>query len=95
MNYLEALEIGKKKHYLIGRTVNGATIDEIIICPTKPEYFQVFQARYFETLSADYAIMPFTNEDVEVGVIIGNKYLKENRVAIEWKTIEWAENNMD
>jgi hypothetical protein len=32
------------------------------------------------------------NEDVEVGVIVGKKRLKE-MVLVEWKTIDWAETN--
>lgn len=95
MNYLEALEFAKTKRHLIGRTVKGATIDELVICPTNPDYFQIFKDKYDETLSADLAITPFKTEDVEVAVVIGKKYLKENRLAIEWKTIDWVEKNID
>lgn len=95
MDYLEALEFVKTKRHLIGQTVKGVTIDELIICPTNPDYFQVFKVKYCETLSADFAITPFKAEDVEVAVVIGKKYLKENRLAIEWKTVDWAEGNLD
>ena len=94
MNYQEAKAIVEKKKYLVGQTIKGETIDEIIVCPSKQEHFQLFEKMYFQTLSADYAISQFENEDVEVAVIIGKKRLKE-RVLIEWKTIEWAETNLD
>ena len=95
MKYLEAVEIVKTKQYLIGQKVGGATIDEIIICPKKSDYFQVFEERYWSTLSADFAIIPFTNEEVEVAVIIGKKQIIANNLSIEWKTVDWAEANLD
>lgn len=95
MKYLDALEIVKKKQGLIGRTVGGATIDKVMICPTNPIFFQNFEARYYETFSADFAIAPFKNEDVEVGVIIGEEYLMKHRLKIEWKPIDWVEENID
>jgi len=95
MKYLEALEIVKKMQGLIGRTVQGATIDKIIICPTNHDYLQIFETRYKETFSADFAIAPFKNEDVEVAVIIGEIYSKVTPFEIEWKTIGWVEENID
>lgn len=83
-----------KKKQLIGKTINGATIDEIIICPTEPRYFQIFEQTYFQTQSAEYAISPFESENVEIAVIIGKNSLKEN-LFIKWKTLEWAENHLD
>lgn len=94
MNYLEAKEIVEKKKYLIGQTIKGEKIDEIIICPRKQEHFQLFEKIYYQTLSADDAISPFENEDVEIGVIIGKKLLKQ-RAVIKWMTLEWAETNLD
>ena len=94
MNYQEAKAIVEKKKYLIGQTIKGETIDEIIVCPRKQEHFQLFERMYFRTLSADSAISSFVNEEVEVAVIIGMKRLKE-RALIEWKTLEWAETNLD
>ena len=94
MNYQEAKAIVKIKKDLIGQTIKGETIDEIIVCPTKQEHFQQFEKMYFQTLSADDAISLFENEDVEVAVIVGKKRLKE-RALIEWKTLEWVEINLD
>ena len=95
MKYSEAIEIVKKKQYLIGKTIGGVTIDKIIICPTRPDYFHIFETKYYETFSEDVAITPFQNEDVEVAIIAGEKHLMENRLLIEWKTIAWAEDNLD
>lgn len=95
MDYLEALEFAKTKLHLIGRTVKGATIDELIVCPTNPDYLRIFKVKYDETRSADFAITPFKTEDVEVAVVIGKKYLRENRLEIEWKPIGWVEENLD
>lgn len=94
MDYLEALELARTKRHLIGRTVNGVTINKLIICPTNPDYFQIFKNKYYDTHSADLAINQFKTEDVEVAVVIGEKYLRE-KLEIEWKPIDWVEKNID
>lgn len=95
MNYLAAIDIVKEKQNLIGKRIHGVTIDEIIICPTNPDYFRIFEKTYYKTKSAEFAITPFKHEDVEVGVIFGKKYLIENNLLIEWKTIDWVEMNLE
>lgn len=94
MEYKEAILLVEEKRYLIGKKVKGETIDEIIICPTNPNHFKSFETIYNETLSADYAIAPFEKDDVEVGVVIGKKRLKEGWLIL-WKTLNWAQNNLD
>lgn len=93
MNYKEAKLLIEEKSFLIGKIIMGETIDEIIICPKNQKHFQIFEKTYFQTLSAEYAISPFEDEEVEVAVIIGKRRLKEG-LLIVWKTLEWAENNL-
>ncbi len=94
MRYSDAIELARAKSYLIGRTINRATIDEIIICPTRPDLLKIFQEKYREGTPANELTASFRDEDLQVAVIIGKKYLREE-CEIEWKTIDWAENNMD
>lgn len=94
MEYLEAIEIVKAKQCLIGKTVKGETIDEFIICPTNSDRLQSFQKEYYKTFSANVNLID-KNEDVQIAVIIGKKHLITKRLALEWKSIDWVEENID
>ncbi|MCG9972769.1 hypothetical protein [Christiangramia crocea] len=70
MDFKKAVEIKEQNLELVGKNVNGAVIDEILIYPTKNESFQRFLQLYRRYNDADYAIAPFVNENVEVRCLI-------------------------
>jgi hypothetical protein len=66
MNFDTAVKLKRENQELIGKKVNGATIDEIWIYPTNIESYQKFLQLYRRNFDADKAIAPFVNENVEV-----------------------------
>lgn len=51
---------------LLGRSLSGASIDELIIAPTDMDLRQQFEKLYVSSLDAQMAIKPFIAEDVDV-----------------------------
>jgi len=73
MNFTKALSLAERNSHLIGKEYNGGIIDDIIIFPTDPQSFDRFAKIYISSKNPQKAILPFTNQDVDVGVVV-DKY---------------------
>lgn len=67
---------------LLGRRLNGASIDELIIAPTNMNLKQQFEKLYVSSLDAQMAIKPFIAEDVDVLVVFDKQRIHEQGVLI-------------
>ena len=67
---------------LLGRSLNGASIDELIIAPTDMDLRQQFEKMYVSSLDAQMAIKPFVAEDVDVCVVFDKKRIHAQGVLI-------------
>ena len=65
---------------LLGRSLSGASIDELIIAPT--DMRKQFEKIYVSSLDAQMAIKPFVAEDVDVWVVFDKKRIHEQGVLI-------------
>lgn len=67
---------------MLGKSLSGASIDELIIAPTDMELRQQFEKLYVSSLDAQIAIKPFIAEDVDVLVVFDKKRIHEQGVLI-------------
>ena len=67
---------------LLGRSLSGASIDELIIAPTDMDLRQQFEKMYVSSLDAQITIKPFVAEDVDVRVVFDKKRIHEQGVLI-------------
>lgn len=77
MNYNKALEEIKNNSDLIGKKIQGGTIDELIIFPNNENSKSNFKDNYFKTYDAEASIKPFINEDVSICAVIDKKKILE------------------
>lgn len=82
MKIEDALKKLELNNGLLGRCLNGASIDELIIVPTNKDSRQQFERLYVSTLDARMAIKPFIAEDVDVLVVFDKKRIHEQGVLI-------------
>lgn len=84
MKFLEALAVANQKEKLIGKLIkNGATLDEVIIAPSKVEDYQLFIKNYIDTLDAQKSIAPYIESDVSVlGVFDKIRIRQDNALLI-------------
>jgi hypothetical protein len=73
MDFDIAVKLKKENQELIGKNVNGATIDEIWIYPTDTESYKKFLELYRRHFDADQAIAPFVNENVEIRCLMDKR----------------------
>lgn len=66
MKFFDAVQLADSKKHLVGKTIKGTTLDEIIIVPTSTSEFDAFKLLYVQTLDAQQSIIPFMNSDVDV-----------------------------
>lgn len=76
MRFIDALKIAKANEHLIGTTMKGSSIDEIIIMPTNDEEQRMFQTRYVRTMNPQEAIAPFIASDVEVYALFDKRRIR-------------------
>lgn len=67
---------------MLGRSLSGASIDELIIAPTDMDLRQQFEKLYVSSLDAQMVIKPFIAEDVDVWVVFDKKRIHEQGVLI-------------
>ena len=80
MDYSEALEFKKQNTNLIGTTTDrGLKIGKLIIVPANENNRNKFFSSYLLHYNEDTAILPYTNEPVEVWAI-DLEYLNRNNV---------------
>ena len=80
MDFISAVKLAKANEHLLGTKVNGASIDEIIIVPTKEEECKRFLSSYISTLDAQKSVAPFIQSDVEIQVVFDKKRIKTENV---------------
>lgn len=70
MNYQEAIDLKVQKKNLIG-TIDekGFYIDELVIVPKDQTLQQEFWRKYMLSMDAEAAILPYTNESLDVWAI--------------------------
>jgi hypothetical protein len=80
MDYQSAKEIVQKNNHLIGKTIIGGKIDELIIYPTNESSYDDFFKSYIRTQNAEASVQPYTNEDVEIYAIIDKSRINANGI---------------
>ncbi|WP_177735193.1 hypothetical protein [Flavobacterium inviolabile] len=70
MEYQKAQEIVTNNQHLIGKTIKGGIIDELVIHPTEQESYDNFVTSYIQSGNANLSIQPYRNQDVNVFAII-------------------------
>lgn len=78
MEIKEALDKINAHKDLLGKKMNGASIDELIIVPTNIELKRQFEGSYIDCLDAQAAIKPFTNVDVVFVVFDKHRIRSQN-----------------
>ena len=77
MNFFDAVQLAKSKEGLIGKTVQGARLDDIVIVPTSQDELPIFQQIYIQTLNAQQAIAPFMGSDVIVKCVYDKSKIRQ------------------
>ncbi|WKB81059.1 hypothetical protein QYR09_15050 [Cellulophaga lytica] len=75
MTYQEAEKLVELNQHLIGKKIIGATIEELVIYPTKQNFYDQFIKTYIRTLDGKKSIIPFKNEDVDIHCIVDKKMI--------------------
>ena len=66
MGIQEALEKIDTHKDLLGKQLNGASIDDLIIVPTDIALKRQFEKLYISSLDAQAALVPFLDKDVDI-----------------------------
>ena len=82
MTFKEALELANYNQYIIGKKLNGATIDEIIIHPVNEKQFEEFSKSYTLSLNAQKAVLPYLDFDLSVSVVLDKHRIRTQSVFI-------------
>lgn len=80
MRIENALKQIKAHKYLLGKSLNGANIDELLIVPTNVDSRQQFEKLYINCLDAQAAITPFVGEDVEIHAVFDKKRIRTQNI---------------
>lgn len=88
MEFLKAVELINKNQHLIGKKIEGAIIDELIVCPTDSNMFNDFSRQYLFVSNAQQAVAPYVNEDVTVYAILDKHRIKTQSIFIYKKLID-------
>jgi len=70
MTLKEVKEIVNRNKHLIGRKVEGKTIDELLIYPTDLGAYNVFISLYFNSLDNEQSLKPFLKDDLDVKCVL-------------------------
>ena len=76
MKFIDALKIAKANEHLIGTTMKGSSIDEIIIMPTDKKESEEVQVLFGQTLNPQQSIAPFMGSDVEVYALFDKRRIR-------------------
>lgn len=80
MNFKEAVALAEKNQNLIGKTLDGATIDEIIIYPTDAGSVERFKKDYARSLNAQQAILPYVDDDCGLAVVLNKEDIRKKNL---------------
>lgn len=94
MTYNEALEVVDNNQKIIGKRINGARIDEIIIHPVNVKQWEEFSRSYVQSLNAHSALLPFLGSDLGVSVVLDKQKIRSHSVFF-YTSIDRAVNEQD
>lgn len=73
MDYREAIKVVEANKHLLGKKMNGAVVDEIIIAPIDMVSWEDFESQYVQTNDAQTSILPYINSDLRVIAVFDKK----------------------
>ena len=94
MTFKEALELANNNKNIIGKKINGATIDEIIIHPINGKQLEEFSKSYVQCLNSQKAVLPYMDSDLGVSVVLDKHRISTQSVFFH-TSIERAINEQD
>lgn len=77
MTYAEGLKEISRYQHLIGKCIDGAIIDELILIPTDSKLQEQFTKSYINCLNAELAIFPFQDENLEILVVFDKQRMRK------------------
>ena len=80
MGIQEALEKIDAHKDLLGKQLNGASIDDLIIVPTDIALKRQFEKLYISSLDAQAALVPFLDKDVDIMVIFDKHKIRRQNI---------------
>lgn len=78
MDFYKAVKIAKANERLVGKIVDGAAIEEIIIIPTDEKQLESYKQLFAQYLDAQRAIVPFMSSDVEVYALFNKRMIRSS-----------------
>jgi len=94
MTFKDALELANNNKNIIGKKLNGATVDDIIIHPVNEKQFEEFLKSYTLSLNAQKAVLPYLDFDLSVSVVLDKHRISKQSVFFH-TSIERAINGLD
>ena len=82
MGIKEALEKINTHKNLLGKQLNGASIDDLIIVPTNIALKRQFEELYISSLDAQAALVPFLDKDVDIMVIFDKHRIRNQNIIL-------------
>lgn len=82
MIFNDALKTINAHKNIVGKCIDGAIIDELIIAPTNQKLWKQYEKMYIESLDAQQSVIPFINDDLEVFVVFDKKKIRIYNVFI-------------
>lgn len=80
MGVQEALEKIDTHKDLLGKQLNEASIDDLIIVPTNIALKRQFEELYISSLDAQAALVPFWDKDVDIMVIFDKHKIRSQNI---------------
>lgn len=80
MGIQEALEKIDTHKDLLGKQLNRASIDDLIIVPTDIALKRQFEKLYISSLDAQAALVPFLDKDVDIMVIFDKHKIRSQNI---------------
>lgn len=82
MDYQKAKELITNNQHLIGKTIKGGIIDELLIYPTEEKSYDRFIKSYIKSGDANNSLLPYKNQDVNVIAIIEKGRINANGILL-------------
>lgn len=78
MEFKKAEQLLIKNKHIIGKQVNGAAIDELILVPTNVDSSVDFFRLYRQSLDGKKSIQPFIGSDVDIIAVFNKKHIAQS-----------------
>lgn len=82
MGVQEALEKIDTHKDLLGKQLDGANIDDLIIVPTDIALKRQFEKLYISSLDAQAALVPFLDKDVDIMVFFDKHKIRSQNIIL-------------